>query len=320
MVLVGCVVEVKPSLLYYTMNSPYESDETRRNAWLIPADFPRQWSDRKRLDVLQANPIEYNAYKTNVLKPAFDSFRRRMIGKSRVIFIGHWSNDHLIPLLRDIVDDLRVFSGPFYTIAIYGEGEEPPTPPDYGMYPLYPINIGSKAERRRMSGRNVPAVVPFYPYYYWDVNYTAVPWADQAYGMKVAELIRTGEGPSLSLDSSTIPLDNSTTAPAQLSSRFLRPEQRQRLHARQLEGTNATTPIHKPPTAPDDDTADTDPVYEEDLLAFPDIASQACLLGEPVAGGGSGTTNSNATGGSQSSAAGVVPANGAPADGAVATT
>ncbi|MDI1492533.1 MAG: hypothetical protein OHK93_003747 [Ramalina farinacea] len=288
------------------MNRAFDSDESKRNAWLVPADFPRQWTQRQELDVLHANPLEYAAYKANVLKPAFDSFKRRMIGRSRVIFIGHWGVDYLIPILRDVVKDLNLFSGPFYTIPLYGQGEEPPTPPQYSFVPMYPINIGSKAERRRMSGRNVPAVVPFYPYYYWDVNWTAVPWADQAYGTRVAQLIRTGEGPSLSLG-------NSTTASPQLSSRFLKPDQRQRLHARQLEGTNATTPIPKPPTAPDDDTVDTDPVYNEDLLAFPDTAEQACVVGEPVAASSSGT------GGSQSPAAGVVPANGAPADGGVAT-
>ena len=105
---------------------------------------------------------------------------------------------------------------------------------------------------------------------------------------------------------------------AQLASRSIQRDQwqRQRLHARQLEGTNASVPIPKPGIAPDDDTVDTDPVYDEDLLPFPDIASQACVLGEPVP---SGAANSGGMG-SQSPAAGVVPANGAPAGGVVATT
>lgn len=297
------------------MNKPFDADENKRNAWLVPADFPRQWSLRRHLDVLKGNPIEYAAYKANVLKPAFDSFKRRMIARSRVIFIGHWGVDYLIPSLRDVVEDLNLFSGPFYTIPLYGEGEAPPTPPKWDFNPMYPINIGSKVERRRMSARNVPAVVPFYPYYYWDVNYTAVPWADQAYGSRVAQMIRNGEGPSPSLG-------NSTTTPPQLSSRFFKRDQwqRQRLHGRQLEGTNATVPIPKPGIAPDDDTVDTDPVYDEDLLAFLDIADQACVLGEPVASGGSGVTNWSGNGGSQSPAAGVVPANSAPVDGVVATT
>ena len=282
-------------------------DEDRRNAWLVPADFPLQWTQRQEFDVLHRNPIRYAAYKANVLKPAFDSFKRRIIGRSRVIFIGHWGSDYLIPILRDVVVDLRLFTGTFYTIALYGQGEEPPTPPEYGFDPMYPINIGSKAERRRMSGRNVPAVVPFYPYYYWDVNYTAVPWADQVYGTKVAQLIWTGEGPSSSLG-------NSTAAPPQLSSRFLKLDQRQRLRARQLQGTNATVPIPKPGIAPDDDTVDTDPVYDEDLLPLSDIAEHACVVGEPVAASSSGTS------GSQPPAAGVVPVNGAPAGGVVATT
>lgn len=291
----------------------------------MPADFPRQWSQRQHLDVLKANPFEYASYKRNVLKPAFDSFRRRMIGKSRVIIIGHWGVDFLIPNLRDVIVDLRLFSGPFYSICIYGEGETPPATTKWSFNPLYPINIGTKEERRRMSGRNVPTVVPFYPYYYWDVPYTSVPWADEAYGKKVAEYIRTGQGPSLSLP----PVVNSTDEPLQVTSRSIRQDERQRqqrqqrLHARQLQGTNATVPIPKPPTAPDDDTTDTDPLYGENLLASPNLASQACVPGEPaVLDYGSDAANSTATG-SQSPAAAVDPdlVNGAaPVGGGVAAT